>query len=84
MNFNMKNIYILSITDAWHSHSSKETIATYSTKKKAINGASVWASNKEKPLNSESVEELENINQTQGRVTNYIIEEFSLNPITPI
>lgn len=71
-------LYLLYQTDEHHSHASKLLIGVFDEKHKAVRGASEFDGYN---LSEESLDELENIDQTQGLDTNYTIETRVLNEI---
>lgn len=75
---NEPELYLLYQTDEHHSHGSKLLIGVFDEKNKAVKGANEFDGNN---LSEESIEELENIDQTQGLETNYTIETRFLNEI---
>lgn len=74
-------VYILYQTDAWLSHASKQIIAICSTTPKAVEMARENAEEQREPLKDDDINMLDSYSQTQGRDTNYLIEEAEINRI---
>lgn len=78
----MKTVFIVYITDVWHSTSSKQVIAVCTTINECIAQIKIYCYKEN--LMSISEEEANNliiIHQTQGRVTNFLINEVKLNEL---
>lgn len=64
--------------NAWHEHSSKDLIGVF-TDERAYRQY-LDDLKKDKKLSKEDIDELDRLNQTQGRSLNYLIEIEELNP----
>lgn len=76
----MRKTYLVYSTDAWHSYSSREIIGvctTFANCMKVIR-ADIRKHGCDK-LSEDNKYELEHYKQTQGRETNYLIEEVEKN-----
>lgn len=72
-------VYILYQTDAWNSHESEQVLAICSTRQTAIEFADRNAIEQGEQLSKHDLEMLEEIGQTQGRETNYLIEPIMVD-----
>lgn len=72
-------VYILYQTDAWNSRESESVIAVCSTHQKAIEFADKDAIENGVQLSLNDLRLLEEIGQTQGRNTNYMIEPIEVD-----
>lgn len=70
----MKTVYIVFSTDAWHSHTSKVLFGVFTSHEIAVKTIK-----KTHKLNEWDITSLCDINQTQGRNTNFVIEEITIN-----
>ena len=76
----MKTIFIIFVTDAWNSN--KQMIIVASTRKNGMKLLNTWIrKNHYDPLDQDDLENLERINQTQGRNVNFQIEPTEMNVI---
>ena len=71
----MKTVFAVYITDAWHSHASKDLLGITTTRKKAYQ----LLKNKGYKLTIDDIEDMEKTNQTQGKEINFMIDPFWLN-----
>ena len=67
-------VYVLYQTDAWNSHGSERVLAVCSSLQKAIEFADRNAIELGEQLFKDDLDLLEEIMQTQGKETNYLIE----------
>lgn len=70
----MSDVIIVFKTDAWHTRSSKEFMGVFSSNKEAVK-----AIKKNNKLSCDDLNNLESIQQTQGRVVNFILECVAIN-----
>ena len=76
----VKIVYLLFTTDAWHNPSTNDILGIFSSKELAIKQAYKTAKlNDDDPLSDDDILNLENIGQTQGRDNNFIIQDFNIN-----
>lgn len=76
----MRKTYLVYETDAWHSYSSRDVIGVCTTLRNCMKviRKHIIENDREK-LSDDDKWNLENIKQTQGRETNYFIEEVEKN-----
>lgn len=76
----MRKTYLVYETDAWHSYSSRDVIGVCTTIENCLKviRADIKHYGYEK-LSKDNKFELEHFKQTQGRETNYFIEEVGKN-----
>ena len=72
----MKTYYLVYSCGAWHSHSSKKVIGVFTTRNNAMKGIE---NHSNYTLTKDDKDNLERINQTQGKNINYMIELIVLN-----
>lgn len=76
----MRKTYLVYETDAWHSYSSRDIIGVCTTFRYCMKVIRKHIKeNYRKKLSDDDKWNLENIKQTQGRETNYFIEEVEKN-----
>jgi len=71
----VKEIYILSSCDAWHSYDSFRTVGAFSMLKMLIRYLKKYDK-----LTEQDIEQIISIGQTQGRKVNYCVERLHVNP----
>lgn len=76
----MRKTYLVYETDAWHSYASRDVIGVCTTLRNCMTviRKHIKENDREK-LSDDDKWNLENIKQTQGRETNYFIEEVEKN-----
>ena len=75
-----KTIYLYFSTDEWHTSASRDMICAATSRKTGLKLAKQYlAKNRIKPLDEDDLEDLERVNQTQGRDLNIFIEPCELN-----
>ncbi len=72
-------VYILYQTDAWNSRESEQVLAICSRNSKAVVFAGKNAHELGEELSAHDYEMLEEIGQTQGRETNYLIMPITVD-----
>ena len=77
----IKIVFSVGCGDAWLSYSSITPIAMTTTRKKAIELIVQHAENNEIELSDYDLYNLEEIGQTQGKETNYIIDLIELDTL---
>ena len=75
-------VIIVYTTDAHHSHASKDFLAVFSSRQKAIEGCKKHAKENKPILSMSDINNLSAFNQTQGREVNYLLDEATVNPKT--
>ena len=75
-------VIVVYTTDAHHSHASKDFLAIFSSRQKAIEGCRKHAKENKAPLNMSDISSLSAFNQTQSREVNYLLDEATVNPKT--
>lgn len=76
----MRKTYLVYETDAWHSCSSRDVIGVCTTLRNCMKVIRKHIKvNEREKLSDDDKWNLENIKQTQGRETNYFIEEVDKN-----
>jgi len=75
-----KTIYLHFSTDEWHTAASKDLICAATTRKTGLKHVKAYiVKNRLKPLDQDEIDDMERINQTQGRDCNFFIEPVELN-----
>jgi hypothetical protein len=74
-----KKVLILYTCDPWLTHSSKVLGGVFSSPKRL--DLCLRRLLRQKEITGEDYDNLQRLGQTQGRQTNYLIEEHSLNPL---
>ncbi len=78
----MKKIFLLFYTDQWNSTESKRIIAATTSHDKAVKMINIYiGAENDDPLGEDDLDNLNRINQTQGREINYLIEEITVNQL---